>query len=426
LIKGEAGRVVSARTAVIAAGGIAAVIAVSVALSGGSKGSPKPPPAPTGSAAAAAPDWSHLVAKVSCDTSGRITVDGYDPASWTHVAQSAFPSPVGVATRLGGGIALDVAGGVGTTLCPSLNGTPETTTIIEAGSLFSPDFSRLSVQIFKQGAWTHVGYITSAGELVDVTAEDKATDAAAAYESGPVFTPDGKTLVYTGATANGSRTLYSRDIASGARATLGTLSGDTGVPLLVGSNRAVTFTHGETAVVAPGGSAVAIGGAVGDSTLSVWHLTASGSADGHGRVDVMRKVAGGPAAEPWQLAACDPVGWVDGSTLLCQSVGAAQDLGAPASSLYTVRLDTAAAAGDAGRQDGQALAVGSPLLPPAANRYFGEPLLIGANLWCVELDSGTSHAESVPVAGGTPTPTPAADPAFSAPGFFLLRGAVRD
>lgn len=417
---------VSRRTAAVIAGGLAVVV-TAVVLSGGSSKKTPRQTAPPASSPGTAPDWSHLVAKISCDSSGRITINGYDPSTWVPVAQANFPAPIGVATRLGGGIALDVAGGVGTTLCPTTNGTPDTTTVVEAGSLFSPDFSKLAVQIFRQGSWTHVGYITSDGALVDVTAEDKTPpDAETGFENGPVFSADGKALVYTGATANGARPLFSRDVATGARAALGTLTGDTGVPLLVGPGRAVTFSHGETAVVSPGGSAVAIGGTVGDSTLSMWHLTGSGSADGHGRVAVLRTVAGGPAAEPWQLAACDPQGWIDASTVLCLSTGDAQDLGAPVSALYTVKVDATAATGDGARGEEQALAVGPPLLPPAANRFYGAPLVIGGTLWCVELDSGVAHAESVPVAGGTPQAVPAGDAAFSAGGFFLLRGAVRD
>lgn len=421
---------VSKRAAAVAAGG-AAVVIVAVALSGGSsKKSPSTAASPPSTAPTAAPDWSRLVAKISCEDSGRIAVSGYDPGSWALVATAAFPSPVGVATRIGGGIALDVAGGIAK-LCPAADAAqPGATDVAVAGELFDPQFQRMSVQIFKAGSYTHVGYVTRAGELVDVTALDQHPGPSASTEGGPVFSVDGKTLVFTGTASNGARPLAARDVTTGARTELGTLSGDVGAPvLLAGSGvRAVAFGHGEEAVPSPAGTAIAMAGAVGDTSLNVWHLPTSGPADGHGRVGVLHQVAGS-GAEPWQLAACTPLGWADPSTVLCEAAGAAQDLGAPKAAVYTVKVDGSAASGDGPRAEESAAAVGAPLIPPAPNRFVGEELLIGGDLWCVQVDGGTAqpqtHAQTVPLVGGTPHPVPAADPAFAARGYFLNRGAAR-
>lgn len=418
--------VVSKRTGVVIAGGLAVVV-VAVALSGGSssKKATATTPAPT-SASSAPPDWSHLVARVSCTAEGRITVSGYDPGTWALVTTASFPSPLGVAMRLDDGTSLDVAGGIDKSLCVSDSaGKPEATVTTIAGELFNPDFTRMAVSIFKQGKYNHAGYITRAGDLVDVTAKDPNLDAAAAGEGDPVFSPDGKALVFAGYAANGIRPLGARNVDTGARTMLGSLVGDTGVPLLLPGGRAVEFSHEENVAVSPAGTAVAIGAAVGDTSLSIWHLPASGQADGHGRVGVLHAVSGGGTAEPWQLAACVPQAWVDDSTVLCEASGAAQDLGAPSAAVYTVKVDAAAAAADAPRAEESALSVGTPLIPPAANRFFGEELVIGTSLWCWEVDGTAAHVQTVPVAGGTPHTVPAADPAFSAPGFFLMRGAAR-
>jgi hypothetical protein len=159
--------------------------------------------------------------------------------------------------------------------------------------------------------------------------------------------------------------------------------------------------------------------------LNLWHLPNSGSVDGHGRVGILRQLAGKTAAEPWQLAACAPQGWIDGSTLLCMAEGSGRDLGAPMSALYTVRLDASAASADAGKGPEQALAASGPLLPVADGRYYGEPLIVGNDLWCVVFENGANHAETISLSGGTGRLVPAADSTFAAPGFFLHRGAVR-
>src|SRR2546423_13667870 len=158
--------VVSKGAAAGAAGG-AAVVIVAVALSGGSsKKSPSTAASPPSTAPTAAPDWSRLVAKISCEDSGRIAVSGYDPGSWALVATAAFPSPVGVATRIGGGIALDVAGGIAK-LCPAADAAqPGATDVAVAGELFDPQFQRMSVQIFKGGSYTQLGYGTPGGGVV--------------------------------------------------------------------------------------------------------------------------------------------------------------------------------------------------------------------------------------------------------------------
>lgn len=392
---------------------------------------PKPQgPAPTGHAAApsqvpVSPGWAGLVARVACDTSGRITVDGFDPNTWALAAQADFPSPLGVAARLNDGAVIDVAGGIATALCPPAGApSPETTEQIEAGEMFDPEFNRLAVSITRPGRYSHVGYIDRAGQLTDVTASDGR--GATSSEYNPVFTRDGRGLLYAGPVANGARPLYVRDVTNGARSNAGTLTGDTGVPLETApAGAAVSFSGGEIAAPAPTGTAVAIGGPTtgGDSSLSIWHLPTAGPADGHGYVGVLHTSVGAPPGEPWQLAACSPQGWADASTVLCMAEGSGLDLGAPQSAVYTVRVNAGPGA-DGGRIEEAARAVGAPLFPTAGGTLYGEATMIGGDVWCWAVQGGTGHAQVAPLAGGPPHAVPAADGAFGAPGFFLLRGAA--
>jgi hypothetical protein len=112
---------------------------------------------------------------------------------------------------------------------------------------------------------------------------------------------------------------------------------------------------------------------------------------------------------------------VNAATLLCTGLGAGLDLGAPPSGdFWTVQLgSTTAATTDAGPGEEAAAAVGQPLLPSPSGAFYGAGVVVGSTLYAPQIIGGAAHVLSVPVGGGAATAVPAADSAFSAPGFFL-------
>lgn len=391
----------------------AALVAVAVGAVGvgawiGSPDKSVPPVNPLVRPSDSATDWPHLVARVSCDASGRITVAGYVPSTWQVAKTAAFPSPAAVGARMGDGTSVDVTGTIAGTLCPSTGGPPAGGGARIAAELFNPDFTLLAVQLITPGGGHHVGVLDRSGAVTDLTAAAGATSS----ESDPLFTPDGKALVFSTGSGRSAQaaTVGERAVPGGAM--VSTVPAGTQVLLS-------TLAANEVVVPDPSAPAVAVLDQSGAATLSIWHLPASGPVDGHGQVGLLHHV-GGASAEPWQLAACTPVAWVTDTTLLCMGVGAGRDLGAPASGdFWTVRLASTGAAADGPRAEETAAAVSPALLPDIAGTFYAAPVLVGSTLYYAQLGAGSAHAWSVPVTGGQAVPVPAADAAFTGPGFFL-------
>jgi hypothetical protein len=350
------------------------------------------------------------VARVACDTTGRITITGYDPSTWRAAATATFPSPAAVGARLGDGTSVDVTGTIAGALCPTTGGPPSTIGLRTAAQLFNPDFSLLAVQIYTSGGGHHVGVMDRSGALTDLTA---AGGPAGAAEYAPLFSLDGKSVLLTtdaSVATSAAPAVFARAVPGGARTSTVPVSGQVQLATLA-ANRLVMPN--------PLAPAVAVLDQTGAGTLQVWHLPASGAINGHGQVGLIHHVAGA-AAEPWQIAACTPVAWVDATTLLCMGLGAAADLGAPAAGdFWTIRVASTSPVADGAPAEESAVAVSEALLPSPAGTFYASPVLVGRTLFYAQLVSGTAHAGSVPVAGGTATLVPAADAAFGAPGFFL-------
>jgi WD40-like Beta Propeller Repeat len=266
----------------------------------------------------------HLIIIASCDGSASshnaIRLTGYDPVSWDERVTEVFSIP--------GSAALSES--QDDDLC-TMYGDDENLWMrepIQARQLFSPDFSRLAVQIYDSGS-THVGYLEATGKLVDLTGHATVAYSSSVHETTPAFAPDGHTLWYAiAASDNGTSVAYSRDLASGRPQREGSLGG---TPVLIGSPTSVISlgrykTH---AVLSPDGTRIAQGNMAyppevtdGHSGLTVWQF-AKGAApdkDGSGGAGVYTKVAGESAESP-VLSSCVPIGWADVDTVLCDVNG---------------------------------------------------------------------------------------------------------
>lgn len=398
----------------------AALVGVAVVATGlgawiGSPDKASKPPAatlpashPSSTQSSPADSWAGLVPRVSCDDAGRITVTGYNPGTWAPVASAAFPSPGAVGARMGDGTSIDVAGTIAGTLCPASGGPPPINMLHVAAQLFSPDFSLIAVQILVPGGGHHVGVMDRSGAVTDLTAVG---GPAGASESEPLFSSDGKSVVFALDNAPaGSPSVFARAVPGGARSDA-SVAGQVELAELAASKVLVPNPHAPVAALLDQSGA---------GTLQVWHLPASGSVAGHGRVGSLHHVAG-QTAEPWQLAACAPVAWVDVTTLLCTGIGSGLDLGAPSSGdFWTVRVDASGALSDGPAGEESAAAVSAALLPPGdASTFYGAGVLVGSTLYAPQIVGGVSHVLSVPVAGGAAASVPAADAVFAAPGYFL-------
>jgi WD40-like Beta Propeller Repeat len=266
----------------------------------------------------------HLVIIASCDGStgshNAIRLTGYDPVSWDERVSEAFSIP--------GPAALSES--QDDDLC-TMYGDDENIWMrepIQARQVFSPDFSRLAVQIYDSGS-THVGYLEATGKLVDLTGHATAAYSSSVHEMTPAFAPDGQSLWYTmAASDNGTSIAYSRDLASGRPQREGSLGG---TPVLIGSpSSVISLGHYKThAVLSPDGTRVAQGNMAyppevtgGHSGLTVWQFT-KGTArnkDGTGGAGVYTRVTGESAESP-VLSSCIPIGWADADTVLCDVKG---------------------------------------------------------------------------------------------------------
>ncbi len=309
---------------------------------------------------------------------------------------------------MGDGTSIDVAGTIAGTLCPASGGPPPVNALHVAAQLFSPDFSLMAVQILVPGGGHHVGVMDRSGAVTDLTAVG---GPAGASESEPLFSSDGKSIAFAlGNAPAGSSTVFARAVPGGARSDA-SVAGQVQLAELAADKVLVPNPHTPVAALLDQSGA---------GTLQVWHLPASGAVAGHGRLGLLHHVAG-QAAEPWQLAACAPLAWVDATTLLCTGIGSGLDLGAPSSGdFWTVRVDASGASSDGPAGEEPAAAVSAALLPPGdQTTFYGAGVLVGSTLYAPQIVGGVAHVLSVPVAGGAAAPVPAADAAFSAPGFFL-------
>jgi len=363
---------------------------------------------PASSKAPVGTGWAGLVPRASCDDTGRITVTGYDPSTWKVAASAVFPSPGAVGARMGDGTSIDVAGTLAGTLCPASAGPPSVGSLYVAAQLFSPDFSQMAVQIIVPGGGHHVGVMNRSGAVTDLTTLGGQIGA---NESEPLFSADGKSIVFALDNAPaGSPTVFERAVPGGARSNVA----------VAGQVQLAELAADKVLVPNPYAPVAALLDQTGAGTLQVWHLPTTGAVAGHGRLGLLHHVAG-QAAEPWQLAACAPLAWVNATTLLCMGIGSGLDLGAPSSGdFWTVRVDASGASSDAPAGEELAPAVSAALLPAGdKTTFYGAGVLVGSTLYAPQIVGGVSHVLSAPVAGGTAVPVPAADAAFASPGYFL-------
>ncbi|MFD0746008.1 hypothetical protein ACFQ1L_32315 [Phytohabitans flavus] len=143
------------------------------------------------------------VCSAGADGGWRVSVDGWDPKTWTHEAQATFAVPATVvATKQTSGprsalTALCTPSDYGPLGQSARDGEGDTAVVRMVRSLFDRDFTRLAVVIQDEdGGPGHVGYVDRGGQLTDLTATDTGFGSTP-NESYAVLSPDGAEVWFT-------------------------------------------------------------------------------------------------------------------------------------------------------------------------------------------------------------------------------------
>ncbi|GGY29899.1 hypothetical protein [Streptomyces djakartensis] len=288
---------------------------------------------------------------VPASNPARVTVTGWDPATWKRTVSRTFTVPAEAVVAEADDVAsplvelcADNFPGVGT----SEDG-PRAVAATRLRQLFDKDFSRMAVVLIdRETEATGVGYVDTSGKLTKLSGEQSEDFGDTPKEENAVFAQDGSAVWFTETDSSDRVRIASRSVA-GDHAVTEQAGGDgsymDGAGLALAGDP-VRGVFGKEVRISPDGRKA--------TAFITWK--------GYNVVDLPRrsallKVGGVKASGIPSDADCHPYGWVDDRTVLCgPRLGEAED---PKRKNSFWTLDTSRLDGTADTPEG---ALGDPII----------------------------------------------------------------
>ncbi|GAA3732326.1 hypothetical protein GCM10022225_12940 [Plantactinospora mayteni] len=258
------------------------------------------------------------VCSAGADGGWQVSVDGWDPKTWTHEAKAIFTVPATVVATeqqteaypapeaRSGLTALCTPSDYGPLGRSARDGEDDTAIVRMVRSLFDRDFTRLAVVIRDQDSGAgHVGYVDRGGQLTNLTATD-IDFGSTPNEQYAVLSPDGAEVWFTYRVTDGDTRIGSRSVAGDHKRTERTAAEVPGRRPLFLVGDPVRGVVGYDVAVSPDGR-----------RFSAWAPGVSGNGNGVFAVPAQSTGLTNSSARAGDNGCSGAVGWLDADTLLC-------------------------------------------------------------------------------------------------------------